>query len=113
MLYASQEEFDRVGGEKYAQVRLHGTATFETTWLRKDAAPIDVLLSLTPIDHPDWPAAVTVLALDITDRKRAERELKCTRNRRIVKFSPAGLFMYQRTADGRLLLAEAIPPPSG
>lgn len=111
VLYASQEEFDRVGGEKYAQVRLHGTATFETTWLRKDAAPIDVLLSLTPIDHPDWPAAVTVLALDITDRKRAERELKASlqTSADIVKFSPAGMFMYQRTADGRLLLADANP----
>ena len=36
MLYASQEEFDRVGGAMYDQVRLHGAATFETTWVRKE-----------------------------------------------------------------------------
>jgi PAS domain S-box-containing protein len=76
ILYPSEEEFNRVGEEKYAQIREQGAGTVETRWKRKDGSIIDVLLSSTPIDPVDPSVAVTFTALDITDRKQAKRSLR-------------------------------------
>ncbi len=75
MLYPSEEEFEYVGRVKYAEVREKGTGSIETRWQCKDGTIIDVLLSSTPLDasHPNL--NVTFSALDITDRKGAERAL--------------------------------------
>lgn len=75
MLYPTQEESDWVGKEKYEQIARQGTGTVETHWLRKDGCIIDVLLSSTPIDLADLSVGVTFTALDITERKAAERKL--------------------------------------
>ncbi len=76
MLYASDEEFEWVGSEKYAQIRNRGTGTVDTHWQRKDGTIIDVLLSSTPVDPGDLSAGVTFTALDITERKKAEQKLR-------------------------------------
>jgi PAS domain S-box-containing protein len=70
MVYFSDEDFEWVGKEKYAQIREHGTGTVETRWKRKDGEAIDVLLSSTPLDRNDLSVGVTFTALDITDRNR-------------------------------------------
>ncbi|KAA3648804.1 MAG: PAS domain S-box protein [Chloroflexi bacterium] len=75
ILYPSQVEFDRVGVEKYKQIEEEGTGTVETQFKRKDGQLIDVLLSSTPIDPKDLLAGVTFTALDITDRKQAEKDI--------------------------------------
>lgn len=75
ILYPTDEEFNFVGTEKYKQISAHGTGTVETKWLRKDGAIIDVLLSSTPLDPTNLKAGVTFTALDITERKRAEKNL--------------------------------------
>jgi len=74
MLYQSDEDYERVGREKYDQIRNHGTGTVETHWRRKDGGVIDVLLSLTPIDLDDLSKGVTFTAMDITKRKQIEEE---------------------------------------
>ncbi|RPI99008.1 MAG: PAS domain S-box protein, partial [Desulfobacteraceae bacterium] len=74
ILYPTREEYERVGREKYALIREQGTGSIETCWQRKDGKVIDVLLSSTPLDPADWSIGVTFTALDITARKRAERE---------------------------------------
>ena len=71
LLYTSDDDFEYVGREKYAQIQMRGTGTVETRWVRKDGATIDVLLSSSPIDLDDWSAGVTFTALDITDRSQA------------------------------------------
>ncbi|MDO8835510.1 MAG: PAS domain S-box protein, partial [Vicinamibacterales bacterium] len=71
LLYASDEDFEYVGREKYAQITARGTGTVETRWVRKDGSTLEVLLSSSPIDLDDWSAGVTFTALDITDRSRA------------------------------------------
>jgi PAS domain S-box-containing protein len=76
LLYPSQEEFERVGREKYEQIERQGTGTVETRWVRKDGRQIDVLLSSTPIDETDLDLGVTFTALDITERKSNERTLQ-------------------------------------
>ena len=74
ILYPAREEYERVGREKYVRIREQGTGSIETCWQRKDGKVIDVLLSSTPLDPADWSIGVTFTALDITERKRAERE---------------------------------------
>ncbi len=75
MLYPSQEEFDKVGSEKYRDIRESGTGSIETKFVRKDGIIIDVDLRSTPVVKGDLEGAVTFTGHDITDRKRIEREL--------------------------------------
>ncbi|MFH1738301.1 MAG: PAS domain S-box protein, partial [bacterium] len=76
MLYSTDEDYEYVGSEKYAQIRERGTGTVESRWRRKDGRIIDVLLSSTLLEPNDSSAGVTFTALDITDRKRTERALE-------------------------------------
>jgi PAS domain S-box-containing protein len=75
LIYLSQDEWDRVGRETYEQASVLGIGTTETRWRRKDGRVIDVLVSITAIVPGNLGAGVTVIALDITERKRAEQEL--------------------------------------
>ena len=76
ILYESDEEFERVGREKYIEVRQGGIGVIETRWKRKDGAFLDILLSSKAIDPSDISAGVVFTALDITDRKRGEEALQ-------------------------------------
>ena len=76
ILYGSDEDFEYVGKEKYAQINERNTGTVETRWQRKDGTMIDVLLSSTPIDSEDLSMGVTFTALDITSRKQVEKDLR-------------------------------------
>ncbi|MEJ2157257.1 MAG: transporter substrate-binding domain-containing protein [Desulfobacteraceae bacterium] len=78
ILYPDDEEFKRVGSEKYSQIRRNGTGTVETRWQHKDGRILDILLSSTPFDLDDLSKGVTFTALDITHRKRAEELLQLT-----------------------------------
>jgi len=76
ILYGTDEDFEYVGREKYAQISERNTGTVETRWQRKDGTMIDVLLSSTPIDSNDLSIGVTFTALDITSRKQVEKDLR-------------------------------------
>ncbi|MCG6535399.1 MAG: PAS domain S-box protein, partial [Syntrophales bacterium LBB04] len=67
-----------VGTEKYGQIRLRGTGVIETRWLRKDGEVIDILLSSSVIDPMDLSRGVTFTALDFTQSKRAEEQLRAS-----------------------------------
>jgi len=75
ILYENDEEFERVGREKYLDIEKKGTGEVETRWVRKDSVVIDVLVRSTLLAPPDLNAGVTFTALDITARKRMEENL--------------------------------------
>ncbi len=75
IVYESQEEFERVGRDKYAQFEQGTVGTVETRFKRKDGQLIDILLSSSPLDPEDLEVGVVFTALDITDRKRIEETL--------------------------------------
>ena len=74
-LYRSQEEYDRVG-HFYTLATQEGYACTETQFVRKDGTVVDVLLNIAPLDMTDSKKGISIVALDITDRKRAEMRLK-------------------------------------
>ncbi|MEZ4599399.1 MAG: PAS domain S-box protein [Syntrophotaleaceae bacterium] len=76
MLYPTSEDFERVGSDKYSQIKARGTGMVETRWQMKDGSIREILLSSTPLNPADLSQGVTFTALDITDKKRAEEALR-------------------------------------
>ena len=98
MLYPTDEDYEFVGREKYAQIHHSGTGTVETRWQRKDGEVIDVLLSSTVLDPEDLSVGVTFTALDITDRKRAEEVIRSLKefNENVIHSINDGLVTFDR-----------------
>ena len=76
MIYPTLSDFEYVGSEKYRQIVERGIGVVETRWMRKDGSLIDILLSSTPLDLNDITKGTVFTALDITERKRAEKALR-------------------------------------
>ncbi len=75
VVYPDEEEFERAGREKYAEIAARGKGAVETRWKRKDGTIFDVQLSSAPIDPANLAAGVVFSALDITAQKKAARIL--------------------------------------
>ncbi len=76
ILYPSKEEYDFVGKEKYRQITNAGTGRVETLWKKKDGTIINIMLSSTPIDKDDFSKGIIFTALDITETKQSELQIK-------------------------------------
>ena len=76
MLYADEQEFERVGRELYQSAKDCGIGTMETRWKRKDGSIIDVALAICPLNPHNWDEGLTSTVVDITERKRAEEALQ-------------------------------------
>ncbi len=76
ILYESEEEYLRVGREKYAEMRERGVGSTETRFRCKDGRVMEVLLSSAPLDPGDYAQGITFTVLDITAQKRAETLLR-------------------------------------
>lgn len=109
LVYATQEEFERVGREKYLQINESGTGTLITQWQHKDGSIRDVRLSSTPIDPEDWSKGVTFTALDITDQVRSETALRESEERfRLVTETVQDVFwLHTPTSDQPIIFASS------
>ncbi|MGD9503916.1 MAG: PAS domain S-box protein [Syntrophobacteraceae bacterium] len=76
ILYDSDEEFERIGHDLYEQIERYGVGSVAMHFRRKDGKMMDVLLSSSPIDAEDLDAGIIYTVMDITDRNRAEEELR-------------------------------------
>lgn len=75
MLYQSDEEFFRVGKEKYPKMWENGVGSVESRWVRSDGSVIDVLISSSPLNPDDFHSPVIFTVSDITNTKRIEAGL--------------------------------------
>lgn len=107
LFYESDEEFERVGREKWAQLQKGPVGAIETHWRHKAGHIIDVLLSFAATDPANPGAEVVFTATDITERNRSERALRESesRFRSIFEQCPIGIGVYD--SDGALLEANA------
>jgi len=80
-LYLSEEEYLRVGRVKHQKVREIGVGGVETAWRRQDGGTFDALVQSAMLDPTNFDAGLVFTVLDITDRKRTERELRASRER--------------------------------
>jgi two-component system cell cycle sensor histidine kinase/response regulator CckA len=103
IFYADDEEFDRVGRHKYADIHSKGTGSIVTVWRRKDGRLIHVFLSSTPIDPGNLPAGVVFTALDVTEKKKAQDELWRSEEKYRALFENAVMGIFQSTPEGRFI----------
>lgn len=78
IIYPSDEEYERVGIEKYKQILETGTGFVETQFRSKSGELFDIALT-TSVTGND--GELTFTAVDITNRKRREKVLKLNEDR--------------------------------
>jgi PAS domain S-box-containing protein len=81
LLYLDEEEYKAVGQALDPQIRQKGIGSVETRWRRKDGRIIQVLIKSAPIDAQNFSKGLTFTALDITDRLKAEEDLRRSEER--------------------------------
>ncbi|MDO9325188.1 MAG: PAS domain S-box protein [Methanoregula sp.] len=97
LLFLTQEEFERIGREKAIQMARTGSGTIQTRWKKKDGSVVDILLSSAPLNPADLTRGVTFTALDITQRTRAEQDLRESeeRFRKLIEIAPDAVILHQ------------------
>ncbi len=75
-LYLSDEEYQEIGDSFYAALGQKLAHAAETQFRCKDGRIVDVLLTMAAMNRKDPRAEATFMVMDITERKRAEEELK-------------------------------------
>jgi two-component system, cell cycle sensor histidine kinase and response regulator CckA len=103
VLYATDEDFEFVGKERYTRISPWGAGMVETRWVRKDGVMMDILLSSTPLDLAGLEEGATFTALDITERKKMEEELRQSEKHYRDLFEHAVEGIYQSTPEGRFI----------
>lgn len=102
LVYESDEEFERVGRVKYAQISEEGVGSTTTRLRRKDGSMIDVLLSSALINPADPSEGVTFTVMDISESMRTAKALE-TRNRALQTLNEVALDISAELAMPTLL----------
>lgn len=98
IIYPSDEEYERVGKIKYGQIQKSGIGSVETCFRRNDGQIIDVILQSIVIDPQDISKGVLFTVVDISERKRAEKEAKEQERllKKIFEVLPIGLWIADK-----------------
>jgi PAS domain S-box-containing protein len=75
LIYATKEEYESAGTDKYRQISEKGMGSVETRFKCKNGEVLNILLSSAPLDKDDLTKGVTFTAMDITQRIQAEEAL--------------------------------------
>lgn len=105
IIYATEEEYELVGKEKYRQIAENGSGSVETIFKCKDGKILNVILSSAPLDKDDLSKGVTFTVLDITDRKKVEAALIESEDRFRTLYNDALAGLYRTNSTGEIILA--------
>jgi len=75
-LFPDQDEYERVGGEFYAEIERTGACELDARFVRKDGELLDVLIRGSWLSANDHSMGVVIAVLDISARKRRTVELE-------------------------------------
>lgn len=89
ILYESDDEYERIGRQLYGALGQKKVEAAETKWRRRDGSVRDIYLSVAAITR-NLSEGVVFTALDITDRKKAEAEMRKARDDWRITFNAAG-----------------------
>ncbi|MDD2571530.1 MAG: PAS domain S-box protein [Bacteroidales bacterium] len=78
IVYASQEEYERVGNSIYGQMEDKGSGIIETEWMKKNGEILPVYLASTIIDQKDPNRESIFTVLDLGELNKTKEELKLT-----------------------------------
>jgi two-component system CheB/CheR fusion protein len=81
IIYPSEQEYERVGRDKYAQIKLQGTGTVRTHWQRKDGSLLPILLSSSVLIPGDLSQGVMFTAMDLTEVQKADERAQASEER--------------------------------
>ncbi len=76
VLYPDDDEYEHVGNTFYADIEQHGIASMEARWVTRNNEHIHCYVQGCPLDPSDASKGVIVVAIDITERKRIEEEVR-------------------------------------
>jgi two-component system CheB/CheR fusion protein len=105
LIYPSQQEYDAVGKEKYAQIRAHGSGTVRTHWQRRDGSVFPVLLSSSPLAADDWGQGVMFTAMDLSDIQQADARAQASEERFRRLFETMAEGVVYHNAQGEITAA--------
>jgi len=104
MLFENEDEYARIGAELYPQLQQQGFAHAETRFVRKDGVVRDVVLRAAPILPLDPSTGLVIAVEDVTEKKRAEKDLRESEEkfRKTFQGSPDAITITRRR-DGRFI----------
>jgi len=105
LLYASQEEFESVGKQKYAQMLEHGVGTVKSDWRRKDGSLFPVLISSAPVNAANPGEGTTFTVLDLSSSMRAAEQIKAGEERYRQLFNTMAEGVVYQNAEGEITSA--------
>lgn len=108
MIYPSEEEYERVGRVKHADVRETGIGAIVTKIKKKDGTIIDALLSSGSIDPENMSAGLVFTISDISQQKRAEEALEAEKERLDVTLRSIGDAVIATDTNGTVVLFNKI-----
>lgn len=76
ILYEDEKEYKRVSKEIKKAFMEGKIADIETKWKRKDGSIFDCYLRVCPLNPKKWEEGAIVVAVDITEKKKLEKEIK-------------------------------------
>jgi len=106
VIYESDEEYERVGKVKYADIEKYGTGEVITRWKRKDGTLLDIHLRSTPIDPQNISEGVTFSAIDITEMRKLQEQAN-----RAQRLETAGKIAGQVAHDFNNMLGPLLAYP--
>jgi PAS domain S-box-containing protein len=75
MLYAEDEEFNRVEKSLYGELRKQGIAAIETFWKHKDGRILNIYIRASAIEENKFGSGIVFTVTDISERKKLENSL--------------------------------------